>query len=235
MAPGSTTAITYQYVRATKKITTRSRKSLTIQRGIMPATRLTRCLSKTFQLHSANENKSLHSCSYRTTGSAGPSSYPSSLSSEEALKQSLSNLKEDMNVPRYSISGESKVSYASKYGTLCQGKTDMGTVLRQQLAYQGKESDSHQWMFLNAMNHLKISKEYQMMGQVLRDISECNIERFQFSPKSLTAEDILHMKSYIHHVQNPRYGLTHEKKSLFYQEVKKFLLGSGVDSSYFHA
>ena len=126
------------------------------------------------------------------------------------------------------------MSYTSKYGTLCRGKTDIGTEIRQQLKFEGHSSDSYQLMFLTTMNHHKISKEHQIMVETLHLICERNLARYEEDAASLREQDVLHMKSYIHHVQNPRYGLTTQKRESTYNRTKRCLLELGVDSGFFH-
>lgn len=148
---------------------------------------------------------------------------------DKVTNQSLRNLQQSLSDPRFSISGSRKQSFSSKYGSMCQGKTDIGSDLRQQLQYEGFSADSHEWKFLEAMNLHKISKDYQEMGSILKIISENNVRKFRNAPDSLTEKDIIHMKSYIHHIQNPRYGLYYLKKEPSYQHVKDCLLACNIE------
>jgi len=166
------------------------------------------------------EKKSLHSSPHPTATVLGVQT--------TAIDVSLQNLQQDMNAPRYSISGKSKKdSYASKYGNFCQGTIDIGTLLTQQLLFEGHSRQSHQWQFLEAMNQHKIAKEYQLMGDILRDICESNIQR-KLNGSTLTSSDVLHMRSFVHHTQNPRYGLANHKAGRVFQETKQCLLELGV-------
>jgi hypothetical protein len=201
----------------------------------MPAFRLLRTVPQTvWKIEKKSLNNKSNTCHAVTA--------PEGESLKRATEDSLHNFQEDINAPRYSISGKSKESYASKYGSFCLGTTDIGTLLTQQLRYEGHSPASHQWKFLEAMYQHKVSKEYQLMNDMLCDLCETNIKRHRNnsmpstteSSMSLNTSDILHMKSYIHHIQNPRYGLTRHKAGRVYQETKKCLLELGVAPDYFH-
>jgi len=196
----------------------------------MPALRAVRVASTTLW---KGERKSLH-------GSGGCcakvriNDFSSNASVAQATENSMHNLDKELSAPQHSICGMSKESSSNKYGNACKGVTDIGSLLRQQLQYEGYGPESNQWKFVEALYMHKESKEYQLMGDILRDICRSNVARYHHDSNSISLSDILQMKSYIHHVQNPRYGLVSEKTGQIFGQTKKCLLELGVEEAYFH-